>query len=248
MFAQIFIDGLQDSLEPLPLLTLLLFFLFILFTGRSRLRVFCSGIFFIFTLLLMNYFLVLGGFDLSLSRSIVTRAIQFAYGIIALTFIVLGAFYFFDWYQYKRRPGVYTGMIKHAVFLTNSNPVPKNKISLLSDILWASFGGIALGFLGTVLSSISVQDYVTFMNFSQVFAREGREKALLSLGYYSIGFIFLILVIWIIFLVIMTSAKIKAILRAKAVASFLRIIFSAVFLATGIGVGYMLIKSVNIRG
>ena len=243
MFWKIFLQGLEDSFQPIPLTTLLLFFIFLSSTGCSRLRVFFAGVCFILTILCGNLLLILGGFDLFLNDPVLMQAIRIAYLILALTFIILGVLYFWDWIQYKRRQGAYSGIIQRAVFLKEWNRTRKGKLNLLMDILWATIGAIALGFLVTILSSASPQDYGTFINFLEVLSTQGKKTAFLSLGMYSFAFIAPILFVWVSILGVMSSSKINAILNTTVAMSFTRIVSSAIFLSMGMGLGYMFLKS-----
>lgn len=228
--------GLKDGLNPCALATLLVFQLFIRFFARDRKTIFRIGLSFIVSAFVIYIFLVLGAFDRFLSRGIVHNSIFVSYLILAVIFVAIGVIHFVDWVRFLKKKDVNYFLIQLPSFLTRGDldqqTNAKNEATGMLIIYFAFVLGSGL----VLLASIWPPSANVFLNYYLLTISGKSWMAFLPYFFYSLGYVFWLLIIWLIVLRVSTLYKLAE--RILASISLVKIIFSSIFLSVGIGLLY----------
>ena len=225
-----FLFGLQDSFNPFTLAVAVLFVVFLFKIGTTKLAIFWGGLSFLTFLLRAHVPIAMGVFDKFFARPIVSILIYCIFLLVAIIFMTTGLIHFRQWLKYK----------KGANNLPDNSPVPvvskKGRFFYLPLI----FLSMLLGTLAAILLSIWPPNYRFFVN-SYTSIYNGAKEASVVFFIYGIGFIFPLVISWIIIL-IKSFFKSKDNASVKKI-STLKIIYSAVLFAAGLSLLIMIYKS-----
>ncbi len=246
MFLEVFVQGLRDGLSFLPMVNALVFFVFLMIMGRTKSRIFIIGFFFILSLWAAHLLVVFGIFDSLLNQKATIIVTRIIYLLLALGFVVLGCCYLFDWYRYQKNSNPQHFFIKPAWLNKKDSEsrgnILKFELRELGRLSLLSVAAIMMGSVLMVLSSISIDDYGTFIDFMG-WAEGGHGKAVWLLTIYMFALTFPIFCVWILTFVAALSAKFNRVTTSVTQTSLLKIIAAAIFLASGIGLGYTFLRS-----
>ena len=240
MFLEIFIQGLRDGLNFLPIVNILIFFIFLTTMGRTRGQVFIIGFFFILSVWVTHDLLIFGAFDSLLNQRAAVIGIRILYLFLALGFVILGCCHLWDWCR--------SGKDSKISWLNKK--IPETQGSLLKS-RWRQWGRLSfisviatiIGSVLMVLSSIAIDDYRTFIDFmGWASGGEGR-RAFLSLMIHTFAFTLPIFCVWMFILAVSSSVKLNQMAASVVETSFSKIIAAAIFLSLGLGLGYTVLKS-----
>ena len=185
-----------------------------------------SGISFILSVLGTTFLLVLGLLDRWIYQPIVMRTMHQIHLAMGVLWMGIGVMTFLSWWRYKKDKDLNRFLLAFPKFSSEpekDRPVPKR-----SPI----FIPVVLGCMFAFLSSIWPQDQNIYI-VSYFFVTAGHPGlALATFFFYSLAFVIPLLLIWLV-LMRLTSPKAHPWL-AKSV-SYIKLVFSAVFLAVGIG-------------
>jgi len=244
----VFLSGLENSVSPCGRVSLLIFFALLCFVGRTAKDVFLSGILFIATVLVTNFLMIFGAFDSLLEHTGTWILIRTFYFGLAACFIVVGSLYLKDWWQYRQDGENFQARLKlppciekgHALFDGSTSRSWGWRQFTVKDLLLIVFLPTILGYVMMMLGSVWPQDYYIFI----VLATSGMEgestKGLLALAYYNLAFILPFIVVWLVILFTVLSEKFKLFLVKHV--QFVRIIFSSLFISSGIASIIFLIR------
>lgn len=243
-FCPPFFLGLQDSLNPCGLASLIIFLAFLAVVAKTRKRLIWCGLVFILMAALTRAFFVLGGLDTLLNQSFIFNMIRWLYLGLGVLFIFCGFGHFKDWLNYKRNQKMESFIFKvPAYFQENfglkteaSRRRVKIKIFLLSIGLFLL--SAVMGFFIEIMESLLAQDYVLFINLMT----HGQTKISLifSLFLFSFSSLLSIVGVWLMMIWIFSSQKVRKSFLGSI--SFIKIVSSAILLSSGFGLMYSFLK------
>ena len=219
-----FFIGIKEAVNPYALTTILLFLLFLHRIGKNRQAIFLAGSCFISAVLGTSLLLCFGLFDFLFQYSFVLTGFRLFYLVAAIVFLFLGGRHFRGWRQYKKN---------------------KNQIDIFSS-QWSFFSGrkiiiiissIISGFLLTIFSSIWPQDYYMFLMFYYWVSKMDILLSVSSFIWYSMGFVFPLLVAWLIILMLISSQRLNKFFVQGI--SYVRIITSPIYFSIAISLIYL---------
>jgi len=232
-----FRSGLSFGFNPLAVTTILVFMLFLSFQGKTRLRVFVLGFFYILVAFLSIIVFSLGLFDQILINPYIQKGARILYSVMAGIFVILGFLYFQDWFSSKKKGGEILFFMKEPSILRRYEKVKGKALVLISLIL----SSICLSFFFIILSCLWPQDEYAFIILSSLLAKSNVGLARLALGVYGIAFVFPLFCVWLVFLGIAYSNRIQKIFMN--IVSQRRIMLSSIFLSMGFGLVYVILEA-----
>ena len=244
MFLEVFIQGLRDGFGFLPSINILLFFIFLVVLGRTRGEIVILGFFFLLSIWIAHDFLIFGIFDAALRQKAVFVGIETIYLLLALGLMILGVCHLWDWFCFRKNS-------ESGHCLINVTwPQKKTSVDVVK-FEWSELRRLALkgaiafftGLILMVLSSLSVDDYGTFIDFMGWASGGERRRAIELLITHTLAFSIPLICVWILMLAVASSGKLSEKMRAVFQTSFSKIIAAAVFLSLGVGLGYTFLKS-----
>ena len=234
---------MEDASHPCAMATVLLFLIFISIVGTSRKRVVAWGLLFILSILWTNLLLFLGLYDTFLSRPGVIDAMRTIFYVIGCVLLGYGGLNFIDWRRLKRNISQQLLLVSWPILNSkdHEDKSPQHNRRFLSKIsslfiptcffVIFAHGLSVLGFFGH-------QFYHLYVLMFRSAAQGSVATSYVFLGSYGIAFVFPLIVLCISLGWIAGSDPMKKILREKLL--YYKIICSAVFLSTGLGLIYFL--------
>lgn len=234
--------GLQDAINPCGLASLIIFISFLSVVAKTRKRLIWCGLIVILAAGMAKAVFVLGEFDALLQQTFVFDMIRGLYLVLSFVFIFCGIVHFKDWTGYKRDQKKEAFIFKVPTYFKEDFSaivkVPAKKIKIIFLTLGLFLLSVIIGFFMAVMESLLGHDYALFVDFF----RQGHTaiSLIFSLILFSVSSWFLMVGFWILLIWFFSSQKFrKSIIESV---SFIKILSSAIYLSSGLGLLYVFFK------
>ena len=237
----LFFLGLKNSFNPCALATVLVIQLFIRKFAYNRRMVLRLGFIAIVSVFLNYILLAVGYWDKFLEKAIAHNMFYKSYLTLAVIFLIVGIIHFVDWVRYLKKNDLNCFLIRVPRFITDRDSLqpilsrtdPFKKVALY---IAAFYLGVALA----VLASIWPQDPELYVS-SYFMVTSGKSLGIsLMFAFYSLGYVFLLIIIWVSVFYVTRSQKRKE--KVLQHISLIKIVFSSVFLSVGAGLMYFFLS------
>lgn len=222
--------GIRDSVNPYMLSMVLCFLAFLAFIGNTPKQIVLVGRFMIATAFGLVFFLAWGTNALWLEHPVVIHSIRFLSLGAAVVLLTVGYLLLEHWRQGKRPAS--TQWLPR--FLADEISLPAKNTGII-------FFSVILGLVTVLFVSLWPKDQNFYIVYYLLFTSGNVSLATFFFVLYSLAFALPLLIVWAIVFYIKSSAKLRNdFLRAI---SWLRICFSAIFIAVGMGLIYLFIAA-----
>ena len=222
---------MQDAWHPVGLATLLIFcFLSVKYT-RTFWEYGLAGLVFFYALWYFRTLVILGNLDFLLSVQTTRIISRFFYAVLAVFFLYYGFLLWLRWWRIRIKKEEFP---QPAAGLPTGSRV-KHVIRILRSMLLAYL----LAFFLVMVSSIATRDYDIFIMILNAYSKKVNRPELVLTGRYYLGSVCLLLGAWLVFGMRFVPAVARWSDRKSAT---LNILFSAVFMATSVGLFMVLLK------
>jgi hypothetical protein len=220
--------GVQDSFNTYVLSMVLCFLFFLALAGSTPQHIILIGKTTIGTVFLLTFFLAWGENALWLERPGVSHTIYFFSLGVAVFLLVAGYLLFQQWRQGKTRASTQP----LPLFLIENTKTAEKSIGII-------FFSVILGLATVLLSSLWPKTQSFYALYYFLFTSGNALWAILFFALYGLAFTFPLLMVWGIIFYVKRSIKLRNDLLG--VISWLRICFSAIFIAVGFGLIYLFV-------
>ena len=231
-------SGLGDSINPCNFATLLIFIIILSHIAYTPLRIIILGGLFIGLAGGVQWLSVTGLWDQLLTAKIILDAMRIGYLLIAAAFLFLGIMHILDWWRYKREHDTNCFKLQLPVFFRNkseNSPLKfwKKVLAFMSNVSLIFVAAIFMSFIGAVYP----QSEYMYIVHSFLVSGGGREFARQSFGLYSLAMVLPLIITWFVILFLALWKK-----RGAKIISYYKGILSALFISTGLGLGYFFLN------
>lgn len=220
--------GINDSFNPYVLSMALCFLTLLAFRGSTLQHIALTGKCTISTVVLLTFFLSWRGNTPWLEHPVVNRVIYFLSPGAAVVLLVTGYLLLKQWRQGKGHASAQP----LPLFLAEDIKTTEKNVGII-------FFSAILGLAVVLLSSLWPKDQNIYIFYYLLYTSGNVLLATLFFVLYGLAFAFPLLVVWGIIFYIKSSVKVRNDLLR--VISWLRICFSAIFIAVGLGLVYLFI-------
>ncbi|MGE0267698.1 MAG: hypothetical protein AB7S78_04485 [Candidatus Omnitrophota bacterium] len=232
-FGLAFSLGVEDGFNINSLSVAMLFFIFLVYVVRSPKNIIFSGLLCMTLQLMVLTSMVHGNFDILLSRESVYQYVKILCGLLGLIFLMIGFFYFRDWWQLRIGGGRQKQWIHLPTPLeTNEKSegllIVKFFISLFYWVLAMLFGAVIV-----LISSYAVQDYTMFIMLLDSVSQEKINFGEQAVMIYGLAYLIPTSVLCIMAGLYSFNGGFRKYVERSL--SIVKIILSAVFFSFGIG-------------
>jgi hypothetical protein len=238
--------GIIDSFNPFAIATLLVFVGILGRWGRSYGWILWLGVFFIGAVFLANLKILLGAYDHFLDRPFVKSMVSGCAAVLGFLLVGVAAQEIKGWIRFQKTKNVRELLVGRLCFLQEisgeSIQVKPPWFKVIGNFILRLIGllGLACGAMWlTVIGQLWPRDYYLLTPF--FLFHSGRNPQLASLVFlmYSLGFVLLLALVWMVVLRAYRSKKLKEFFTKKA--SFITMSCSGLMLAIGSGIVYLLL-------
>jgi len=231
--------GLGDSVNPCNFATLLIFVTILSYIAHTPLRIIIFGGLFIAFAGGIQLLSVWGLLDQMLTQPIILDVIRIGYLLTAAVFLFLGIMHILDWWRYKQQSDTKCFKLPLPVFFRNKSEDHQlklwKKVLIFSlNLCLVAFSAFIMSFIGTVYP----QSKYMFVVHSFLMAGGDRGFAQQSFSVYSLAMILPLIIAWFVILCLALWKK-----RGVKIVSYYKGILSALFISTGLGLGYFFLSS-----
>ncbi len=233
------LGGLTDSVNPCALVVILLSLIYVLIVAKSFQQALWVSILLTGVIFITTFILLLGLLDhwiAPLKVQLALRCVTIGAGIFL---VIMGLLNFWDWFQYKKYQSVHKFIFKWPTLIYGDQGVEEQfNLKFLTaaqqrGLLGTIFFGIFIGLLESVWAP-----YYTVTLLLADLTTPGKEgAAFISLIVYNIIFFIPFFVSLGLVVLAFRSEVVKSKWRASI--ALVKIIFSAVLLASGVGAVYI---------
>ena len=228
--------GLEDSVTPCALVTLVVFVMLLSRLGGTYRKVLCLGALFLVTAFVTKFSVIFGILDVALSSVSINKAIRVVYLVVGIGFIVFGILHLMDWVRCKQGNDGNHFLIKLPVILKEAvSPAQRSQnflirlLKIVGLIYLFMFSGITFVFM----SSIWAQDYLLYWMVYALLANKEFYAASSAVSFSVFMFMLPLLVSWLAMIWITKSSRARAQLTKSV--RVLKLSCSALYLTIGVG-------------
>lgn len=233
LFVPVVMSGLGDSINPCNFTTLLIFIMILSRIGYTPIRIVVYGGLFICFAGGVQFLSVLGSWDQLLTLPIVLDVLRFGYLLTAAAFLYFGVVHILDWQRYKKDNDTKHFKLQLPVFfqdLAENCPPMKLKriLAVIQNISFVGFAAISMSLVGAVYP----QNEYVFIVHSFLMSGGDRGFVYQNFSLYVFAMVLPLILAWVTILSLALRKK-----HSAKIISYYKGILSALFIATGIGLG-----------
>lgn len=221
-----FAFGVNDSYNPYTLAMVLCFLCVLAVTGDTSRQIVRAGGFTISVIFLLTFFSGWGGNALWLESPAIDRVLAFLSLGVAVFLLTVGYVLFQQW----RRGKTHASAQQLPRFLNGDVPTTNKNINII-------FFSVVVGTGAVLLSLLWPKEQNLYLLYYFLFTSGNLFLATLFFALYSLAFTFLFSMVWGLVFYVKRCEKLRN--GFHGAISVLRISFSAVFIAIGLGLVYL---------
>ena len=230
--------GMEDSLNPCGLASVVTFILFLSIVGKTKKRLFFLGLFYLIAALRFQWMSCKGYWDMFMVSPKILSIIMGVYGVMAAVFFFLGVVHLMDWIHYRRTLSIEHFKIKSPVFLMGRQAeISNHRIRVILKTAALVMTAYFLGGMMTLMGSMYPQQEYIFMVHSFGLSGGNRGFVQSSFFLYSFAMVMPVIAAWVgIFYGFFAQKR-----RQRNIVFYKGIMF-ALFCSSSFSLGYFLFR------